>query len=75
MDRRMAQCAQCLYENEDEASSCEQCGADVNVEVLSLQLGQVCRHCDSYNDPGVDVCVSCGQPLGEGSRPWPHLPQ
>ena len=62
----MAQCAQCMFENEEGAVSCEQCGADISVEVLSLQLGEVCRSCDSYNEPGVRVCVSCGQALVEG---------
>ncbi len=60
----MAQCAQCMFENDPTAAACEQCGADLQVEALSMQLGEVCRACDSYNDPGVRVCVSCGQPLG-----------
>lgn len=63
----MAECAQCLYENAAEATSCEQCGADLAVEALSMQLGEVCRSCDSYNDPGVRVCVSCGSALGSSS--------
>lgn len=83
----MVQCAQCMFENEA-AASCEQCGADLQVEALSMQLGVVCRSCDSYNDPGVRVCVSCGHGLGApteeeppaetpaepGGRPWMRPP-
>lgn len=60
----MVTCAQCMYENADGAASCDQCGADLDIEALSMQLGQVCRSCDSYNDPGVRICVSCGRSLG-----------
>jgi pSer/pThr/pTyr-binding forkhead associated (FHA) protein len=63
-----------MFDNAAEASTCEQCGADLNLEVLSLQLGEVCRHCDSYNDPGVRVCVSCGKTLDNISIP-PGLPE
>jgi ribosomal protein L40E len=67
--RAMVSCAQCLFDNPDAATSCEQCGAELKLEVLSLQLGEVCRSCDSYNDPGVRVCVSCGKPLGLVAAP------
>lgn len=60
----MVECAQCMFENAADAPSCEQCGAELTLEALSMQLGQVCRDCDSYNDPGVRVCVSCGTSLG-----------
>lgn len=48
---------------------CEGCGAARPVEgaedsALSLMLGLVCERCDGYNDPGVDVCASCGAALG-----------
>lgn len=62
----MVECAQCMFENAADAVSCEQCGAELTPEALSMQLGQVCRDCDSYNDPGVRVCVSCGTSLGGG---------
>lgn len=64
----MATCAQCLHENAAGASSCDQCGADL-LEVLSLQLGEVCRRCDSYNDPGVRICISCGKSLSSSGEP------
>lgn len=62
----MLECAECMYDNEDDALACEQCGAEIEAAALSMQLGRVCRECDSYNDPGVRVCVSCGTPF-EGS--------
>lgn len=63
----MLECAECMYENADDAPACEQCGAELEAAALSMQLGQVCRECDSYNDPGVRVCVSCGTPFaGDG---------
>lgn len=65
----MVACAQCMFDNPDGATACEQCGAELKLEVLSLQLGEVCRSCDSYNEPGVRVCVSCGKPLGLQSAP------
>lgn len=66
----MASCAQCLYENAEGASTCEQCGEEL-VEVLSLQLGEVCRRCDSYNDPGVRICISCGHRMGSRAHAAP----
>jgi pSer/pThr/pTyr-binding forkhead associated (FHA) protein len=58
-----------MFDNPEGASVCEQCGAELSVEVLSLQLGEVCRSCDSYNDPGVRVCVSCGKALDATTPP------
>lgn len=65
----MLECAQCMYDNADDAIACEQCGAELEAAALSMQLGQVCRECDSYNDPGVRVCVSCGTSFGGASAP------
>lgn len=61
---------------------CEACGAARPVEgaedsALSLMLGLVCERCDGYNDPGVDVCASCGAALGvdaPAAAPEPTAP-
>jgi pSer/pThr/pTyr-binding forkhead associated (FHA) protein/ribosomal protein L40E len=34
--------------------------------MLTLQLGEVCRTCESYNEPGIRVCRECGTPLASG---------
>src|SRR5258706_9367651 len=32
--------------------------------ISSDSLGEVCRRCEAYNEPGVTVCTNCGTPLG-----------
>lgn len=55
---------------------CETCGAAMPVEgaedsALSMMLGLVCTTCDTFNDPGVAVCASCGTALVESSGELP----
>lgn len=65
------ECPSCGASDQHKAR-CEACGfafpqavaaAD---DALSLFLGLVCAVCDTYNDPGTDVCVSCGAALEAG---------
>jgi hypothetical protein len=41
----------------------------VEVERLTGVLGQVCRACDAYNEPGTRACVSCGAVLPASELP------
>jgi ribosomal protein L40E len=39
---------------------------------LSGSLGEVCRKCESYNEPGAKRCAHCGAPLGSQEEPPPR---
>ena len=68
----MITCPACGKENEDAAYECKRCraplrdgGADETTAAApsSGALGEVCRHCETFNEPGVRVCTNCGQEL------------
>src|SRR2546430_6725104 len=63
-------CPACGKENEDVASECKRCRAPLRGEEsaaeaveLPQSLGEVCRRCEAYNEPGVSVCTNCGLQL------------
>ena len=63
-------CPACRKENEDVASECKRCRAPLRGEEsaaeaveLPQSLGEVCRRCEAYNEPGVSVCTNCGLQL------------
>ena len=63
-------CPACGNENEDVASECKRCRAPLRGEEsaaeaveLPQSLGEVCRRCEAYNEPGVSVCTNCGLQL------------
>jgi ribosomal protein L40E len=62
-------CPACGKENEDLASECKRCRAPLREEdavdevAMPQSLGEVCRRCEAYNEPGVTVCTNCGLPL------------
>jgi pSer/pThr/pTyr-binding forkhead associated (FHA) protein len=76
------ECPSCGTTDQHKAR-CEACGfafpqaaALSSDAALSLFLGLVCSTCDTYNDPGTSVCVSCGaaleaEPAYEPSSPVP----
>ncbi len=76
------ECPSCGATDQHKAR-CEACGfafpqaaALTSDAALSLFLGLVCTTCDTYNDPGTSVCVSCGtaleaEPAYEPSSPVP----
>ncbi|HEY1100703.1 MAG TPA: zinc-ribbon domain-containing protein, partial [Myxococcota bacterium] len=72
------ECPSCGASDQHKAR-CEACGfafpqaVAATDDALSLFLGLVCIVCDTYNDPGTEVCVSCGSPL-EPSHEEPELP-
>src|SRR5436309_941354 len=35
--------------------------------ISSDSLGEVCRRCEAYNEPGMKVCTNCGLPLGHAA--------
>ena len=40
---------------------------------LSGSLGEVCRKCESYNEPGAKRCAHCAAPLGAQEEPPPRV--
>src|SRR2546425_1674905 len=63
-------------ENEDVASECKRCRAPLREEeaaadavALPQSLGEVCRRCEAYNEPGVGVCTNCGLQLFAATGP------
>ena len=68
----MITCPACGKENEDSAFECKRCRAPLRDEVPEEQpaeaapasesesLGEVCRRCETYNEPGVRICTNCG---------------
>src|SRR5438270_9496018 len=62
-------CPACGKENEDVASECKRCRAPLREEAaadelaMPQSLGEVCRRCEAYNEPGVSVCTNCGLQL------------
>src|SRR5438132_8787063 len=72
-------CPACGKENEDVASECKRCRAPLREEeaaadavALPQSLGEVCRRCEAYNEPGVSVCTNCGLQLF--AAPGPEQP-
>ena len=64
------ECPSCGASDQHKAR-CEACGfafpqAVATDDALSLFLGLVCAVCDTYNDPGTTVCVSCNAVLEVG---------
>ncbi len=69
-------CPACGKENEDVASECKRCRAPLREEeaaadavALPQSLGEVCRRCEAYNEPGVGVCTNCGLQLFAATGP------
>ena len=68
----MITCPACGKENEDSAFECKRCRAPLRDEIPEEQpaqeaapessesLGEVCRRCETYNEPGVRICTNCG---------------
>ena len=51
------------------ASHCHACLVEIPFERLTNTLGLVCRHCDTYNEPGSRHCLACQKPLGGVAAP------
>jgi len=69
----MVTCPACGKENEDSAYECKRCRAPLREEEPQAEavaapqsLGEICRHCEAYNEPGVTVCTNCGLALVAG---------
>jgi ribosomal protein L40E len=75
----MVTCPACGKENEDSAYECRRCRAPLREDQPQAEavgapqgLGDVCRRCEAYNEPGVTVCTNCGLPLfARPSHPAP----
>src|SRR5207248_2895323 len=74
----MVTCPACGKENENSAYECRRCRAPLREEEPQAQsvaapqsLGEVCRHCEAYNEPGVTACTNCGLPLFGAAQPLP----
>src|SRR5437016_13338394 len=67
----MSFCPNCGMENADTATECRRCHVPLELQAepapaaaasgddLSNQLGEVCRRCESYNEPGTPRCTTC----------------
>jgi ribosomal protein L40E len=77
----MVTCPACGKENEDSAYECKRCRAPLREEpqaeavAAPQSLGDVCRRCEAYNEPGVAVCTSCGLPLFAAFTPPSQVPE
>jgi hypothetical protein len=68
----MITCPACGKENEDSAHECRRCRAPLRDDheaqkVPAEALGEVCRRCEAFNEPGVPVCTNCGLPLSHAA--------
>src|SRR3954469_15680988 len=48
---------------EEEVTAAEAPAEAAPAEAGSESLGEVCRRCETYNEPGVRVCTNCGYQL------------
>lgn len=82
----MVTCPACGKENEDSALECKRCRAPLREEEHDQAgafepVGEVCQHCEAFNEPGVAVCTNCGQelagapPAGEPAADNPSMSQ
>jgi ribosomal protein L40E len=65
----MITCPACGKENEESAHECRRCRAPLREERHESHpppMGEVCRRCEAFNEPGVAVCTNCGLPLSQG---------
>jgi ribosomal protein L40E len=70
-------CASCGMENVDEATVCRRCRAVIAPESpRERDVGQLCARCESYNEPAVERCTTCGYklPPGHASASAPEEP-
>src|SRR4051794_34481280 len=74
--RAMITCPACGKENEASAHECRRCRAPLRDEPVvenaaerfgATPVGDVCRRCEAFNEPGVTVCSNCGLALTETS--------
>ena len=63
----MVTCPACGKENAESALECKRCRAPMREQEAAAEgadsLGDVCRRCEAYNEPGVRVCTNCGLSL------------
>jgi len=71
----MITCPACGKENEDTAFECKRCRAPFREEeaagAAAQSLGELCRRCGTYNEPGQGACSNCGLPLSTGAAREP----
>src|SRR5450432_4231360 len=74
----MITCPACGKENEDSAHECRRCRAplrdDHEAHPAHEAMGEVCRRCEAFNEPGVTVCTNCGLPLSHAAAAAPDAP-
>jgi ribosomal protein L40E len=65
----MITCPACGKENEESAHECRRCRAPLREDHEShpSAMGEVCRRCEAFNEPGVTVCTNCGLPLSQAA--------
>jgi ribosomal protein L40E len=80
----MVTCPACGKENAESAYECKRCRAPLREESPASgaragdSLGEVCRRCEAYNEPGAKVCSNCGlafMPDAGGEPPLDKTPE
>jgi ribosomal protein L40E len=74
----MITCPACGKENDESAHECRRCRAplrdDHEAHPAHEAMGEVCRRCEAFNEPGVTVCTNCGLPLSQAASAAPDAP-
>ena len=79
-------CPNCGVENQDTAVECRRCHVpfqeDLAVDahaapaaeapVEANDAGAICGRCETFNEPGVERCTTCGYPLVGAAEPTAH---
>jgi ribosomal protein L40E len=74
----MITCPACGKENDESAHECRRCRAplrdDHEAHPAHEAMGEVCRRCEAFNEPGVTICTNCGLPLSHAAAAAPDAP-
>ena len=72
-------CPNCGVENPDTAAECRRCHVPFHDEAHkepapeANAAGTICAKCETFNEPGVERCTTCGHPLTAGAAEAPPM--
>jgi ribosomal protein L40E len=72
-------CPNCGVENPDTAAECRRCHVPFHDEAHkepapeANAAGTICAKCETFNEPGVERCTTCGYPLTAGAAEAPPM--
>jgi ribosomal protein L40E len=72
-------CPNCGVENPDTAAECRRCHVPFHDEAHkepapeANAAGTICAKCETFNEPGVERCTTCGYPLTTGAGDAPPM--